>query len=67
MFPVSGWGLFLIRGKVCEEFDAISVEVTAIEKLDLLPDPRRDDKNAGTLIPEKSTGNDRWMNRYFHR
>lgn len=64
-FPISGWGLFLIRGRVCEEFDALSIEVTMIKKLDMLPDPRRDDQIGRKIIPEKATSNDRWMNRYF--
>jgi len=64
-FPISGWGLFIIRGKVCEEFDALSIEVSMIKKLELLADPRRDDQIGKQLLPSKSTSNDRWMNRYF--
>lgn len=37
---ISGWGIFLIRGRVTEEFDAISIEVRDIRRLTLYPDPR---------------------------
>jgi len=39
-FSFSGWGLFLIQGKLMEEFGAISLEVSYIRRLKLKPDPR---------------------------
>jgi DNA polymerase-3 subunit alpha len=39
-FPVSGWGIFEIKGKVMEDFDSISIEVVSVVRLPLQPDPR---------------------------
>lgn len=39
-YPVNGWGLFALYGKVTEEFDALSLEISAVRKLKLLADPR---------------------------
>jgi error-prone DNA polymerase len=39
-YPVSGWGLFALYGKVAEEFDALTLEVSAVRRLKLLSDPR---------------------------
>lgn len=39
-FSFSGWGLFLIQGKLMEDYGAISLEVSYIRRLKLKPDPR---------------------------
>jgi error-prone DNA polymerase len=39
-YPFSGWGLFLIKGKLTEDYGAITLEVTSIRRLKLKPDPR---------------------------
>lgn len=64
-YPVSGWGLFYIKGKVMEEFDAITIEVTAIERLQLLPDPRLEDTPSHPALMKKHSSTDRWMTRHF--
>ncbi len=55
-FPVSGWGLFEIKGKVMEEFDTISIEVISITKLKLLSDPRLEDAPSHPALMGKSKG-----------
>jgi error-prone DNA polymerase len=64
-FPVSGWGLFYIKGKVMEEFDAITIEVTAIQRLQLYNDPRLEDTPSHPALMKKQSSNDRWMTRHF--
>ncbi|MFM9984569.1 MAG: DNA polymerase III subunit alpha, partial [Flavobacteriales bacterium] len=64
-FPVSGWGLFLIKGKVCEEFDALSIEVSNVRKLKLLSDPRLDDTPSHPALNRKNNTTDRWVTRYL--
>ncbi len=39
-YPFRGRGVYRVVGKVCEEFDCISIEANFMEKLDLIPDPR---------------------------
>jgi DNA polymerase-3 subunit alpha len=63
--PVSGWGLFLLVGKVMEEFDAISLEVEYVRRLKLLSDPRLEDTPAHPALMRKNHGTDKWMGRYF--
>jgi DNA polymerase-3 subunit alpha len=65
-FPVSGWGLFHIQGKVTEEFGALTVEVKRIERLPLLPDPRVTDGPSHPALQRKGSSNDRWVNRQLH-
>lgn len=38
--PFRGRGVYRITGKVMEEFDAISIEVQHMEKVDMMQDPR---------------------------
>ena len=38
--PVIGRGVYAIRGKVVEEFDAIVIEVIQLKQLAVIPDPR---------------------------
>jgi error-prone DNA polymerase len=63
--PVSGWGLFLLEGRVMSEFDALSLEISATSKLPLLSDPRLDDKENHPALHRKNSGTDKWMSRYF--
>lgn len=39
-YPFSGPGVYQITGKVMEEFDSISIEVTAMSRLPIIEDPR---------------------------
>jgi DNA polymerase-3 subunit alpha len=39
-YPFRGSGVYLLVGKVVEEFDAISLEITRMEKLAIIQDPR---------------------------
>ncbi|MFN0030732.1 MAG: DNA polymerase III subunit alpha [Flavobacteriales bacterium] len=63
MYRVSGWGLFLLRGKVTEEFDAINIEVNYVERLKLMGDPRLEDTPSHPALMRKNNGGDRWINR----
>lgn len=65
-FPVSGWGLFHIHGKVTEEFGAVIIEVKRIKRLTLLPDPRVTDGPSHPSLNRKGNSNDRWVNRQLH-
>jgi len=65
-FPVSGWGLFHIHGKVAEEFGALTIEVKRIERLPLFPDPRVTDGPSHPALQRKGSANDRWVNRQLH-
>lgn len=38
--PFRGRGIYLLKGKVVEEFDFYSLEVSAMKKLSYIPDPR---------------------------
>jgi error-prone DNA polymerase len=66
-FPISGWGMFHIVGKVMEEFGAITIEVTEIRRLTLLSDPRLEDTPSHPSLMKKSSSNDRWMTKHFQR
>ena len=46
-YPFRGKGIYLIKGKVLEEFDCINIEVTSMERLAIIEDPRysEDSKN----------------------
>lgn len=63
-FPVSGWGLFRITGRVMEEFDAITIEVTGIVKMKLRSDPRLEDTPSHPALMRKNASNDKWMSRH---
>ena len=39
-YPFRGRGVYRLTGKVMEEFDAISIEIDRMEKLDMMQDPR---------------------------
>ena len=39
-YPFRGRGVYKIQGKVVLEFDCISIEISALEKLDMIEDPR---------------------------
>ncbi|WP_353779684.1 DNA polymerase III subunit alpha [Winogradskyella sp. 3972H.M.0a.05] len=43
-YPFRGKGIYEITGKVMEEFDCISIEVSKMEKLPIISDPRYNDK-----------------------
>lgn len=65
--PVSGWGLFLLEGRVMEEFDALSLEITHVRKLKIYADPRLDDSENHPALHRKNSGTDKWMSRYFEK
>jgi DNA polymerase-3 subunit alpha len=66
-YRVSGWGLFLIEGKVTEEFNALAVEVSFIRRMTLYNDPRLDDKQINPNLIRKNSGTDKWMGKYFDK
>ncbi len=39
-YPFKGWGVYLIEGKVTEEFGYAAIEVKSMVKLPIKPDPR---------------------------
>lgn len=39
-FPFRGRGIYKISGRVCEEFDCISIEADGLEKIAMMPDAR---------------------------
>ncbi|MCA0932354.1 DNA polymerase III subunit alpha [Lutimonas saemankumensis] len=39
-FPFRGKGVYQLIGKVMEEFDSISIEISSMKKLDMMQDPR---------------------------
>jgi error-prone DNA polymerase len=44
-YPFRGRGVYQITGKVIEEFDCVNIEVTSMEKLAIIEDPRYADDN----------------------
>lgn len=42
-FPFRGRGVYIVSGKVSEEFGCYSIEVTSMQKAALIPDPRYSD------------------------
>jgi DNA polymerase III alpha subunit len=52
-YPFRGNGVYLITGKVVEEFDCISVEVSKLERLAIIEDPRYSDSQKGRKINQK--------------
>ena len=42
-YPFRGRGIYLIKGKVTEEFDFCSIEVVGMQKIPFIPDPRFND------------------------
>lgn len=49
-FPFRGKGIYRITGKVMEEFDCITVEVTKLERLAIIEDPRYADSRTAQKI-----------------
>ena len=39
-FPLRGRGVYKITGRVCEEFDCISIEADGLEKMAMVEDAR---------------------------
>jgi DNA polymerase-3 subunit alpha len=39
-YPFRGKGIYLIRGKVLEEFDCVNIEVISMVRLAIVEDPR---------------------------
>ncbi len=39
-YPFRGRGVYQLTGKVIEEFDSISIEISSMKKLDMMQDPR---------------------------
>lgn len=44
-YPFRGRGVYVIKGKVLEEFDCINIEVTIMERLAIIQDPRYSDES----------------------
>ncbi|MDA8695757.1 PHP domain-containing protein [Flavobacteriales bacterium] len=53
-FPFRGRGVYLLNGTAKEEFGCIHVEVSFMEKLDLMPDPRYDESTPSKQRPSGS-------------
>lgn len=62
-YPLSGWGMFHITGKVTEEFGAVQVEVTSLRRLALHADPRLEDAPARKVFPANRQQNEKWLQR----
>ena len=43
-FPLRGRGIYQLTGKVVAEFDCVSIEVSYMEKLSIIQDPRYAEK-----------------------
>ena len=39
-YPFRGKGVYKLVGKVMEEFDSVSIEISSMKKLDMIQDPR---------------------------
>jgi len=48
-FPLRGRGIYQLTGKVVAEFDCVSIEVSYMEKLSIIQDPRYADKVNETM------------------
>jgi len=49
-FPFRGKGVYVIRGKVLEEFDCINIEVTSMYKQAIIEDPRYADTTKSIAV-----------------
>lgn len=49
-FPFRGKGIYRITGKVTEEFDCINIEVTQMERLHIIEDPRYADSRTAQKL-----------------
>ncbi|WP_147677750.1 DNA polymerase III subunit alpha [Algibacter pacificus] len=54
-YPFRGKGIYTITGKVIEEFDCITIEVIAMEKLAIVQDPRYSDPSPKFITKNKKT------------
>jgi len=52
-YPFRGKGIYTITGKVIEEFDCITIEVMAMEKLAIIQDPRYSDPSPKFITQNK--------------
>lgn len=52
-YPFRGRGIYILKGKVIDEFGFLSLEVISMEKADVIPDPRYSEKK-NTLSVEAS-------------
>ena len=52
-YPFRGNGVYCISGKVVEEFDCVSIEVSKLERLAIIEDPRYSDTQIGRKIKRK--------------
>jgi len=52
-YPFRGNGVYIIRGKVVEEFNCISIEASCLERLAILEDPRYSDTQKGRKIKQQ--------------
>ncbi len=53
-YPFRGRGIYRITGVVMEEFECISIEVSSMERLAIIEDPRYADSKKGARINKKS-------------
>ena len=53
-YPFCGRGVYVITGKVTEEFDCFSIEVEQMEKMPIIPDPRYAEDEE-VYIPSRSS------------
>ena len=49
-YPFRGKGIYLIYGKVTEEFGCYQIEAEFLDKLSIVPDPRYDDARTTTQM-----------------
>ena len=57
-YPFRGKGIYQIIGKVLEEFDCITVEVTQLQRLAIIQDPRYAEGSVQTRIHGKRYKNE---------
>lgn len=48
-YPFRGKGVYKLVGKVMEEFDSVSIEISSMKKLDMIQDPRYAENEPKTL------------------
>jgi DNA polymerase-3 subunit alpha len=54
-FPFRGRGIYRLMGKIIEEFDCINIEITSMERLAIIEDPRySDSRKAQRPRPKKA-------------
>ena len=57
-YPFRGKGIYAITGKVMIEFDCVSIEVSKLERLAIIEDPRYAVKSANPTFQRKKSFND---------